>query len=85
MTGKRKVLFVILFSLSVPAVLLPLDLLNIAEITEGHILRSLSAMFLSFLLIRIFFEETIVKEIVLEFPQNYPYEINLLRFVIHNF
>ena len=60
MTGKRKVLFVILFSLSVPAVLLPLDLLNIAEITEGHILRSLSAMFLSFLLIRIFFEETIV-------------------------
>lgn len=21
----------------------------------------------------------------LEFPQNYPYEINLLRFVIHNF
>ena len=65
MTGKRKVLFVILFSLSVPAVLLPLDLLNIAEITEGHILRSLSAMFLSFLLIRIFFEETIVKEIVI--------------------
>lgn len=23
--------------------------------------------------------------IFLEFPQNYPYEINLLRFVIHNF
>ena len=65
MAGKRKTLFVILFSLSVPAILLPLDLLNIAEITEGHILRSLSAIFLSLLLIRVFFEERIVKEIVI--------------------
>ena len=65
MKGKRKVLFTILLSCVCPALLLSLDFLGIAGITEGHPLRSGIGFFVLLLLVHIFFQESIYKKLTI--------------------
>ena len=65
LSGRHKIRFLLFFSLFVPVLLVALDWANIAEIAEGHPLRTIIALIENILLLHFFFEDSLVKKLLI--------------------
>ena len=65
LSGRHKIRFLLFFSLFVPVLLVALDWADIAEIAEGHPLRTIIALIENILLLHFFFEDSLVKKLLI--------------------